>query len=98
MGLRRKNIKADFNTLLKRKFVEKADSYDFLDPFAAEFKYADGKIEYNGNASTAALARGIVDCIKEIAEETDIAYPFLKAIVPWTEKYSSEIEKAGAEF
>ncbi len=93
-----KKGKADFKTLLKRKFVEKADRYGFLDPFAAEFHYADGKIEYNGTASTATLARGIIDCIKEIAEEIDIYYPLLKAIVPWTETYSAEIENAGAEF
>jgi len=90
--------KADFRTLLRRKFVEKADSYDFLDPFAVEFHYADGQIDYSGEASTDILARGIVECIKEIAEEIDIYYPLLKAIVPWTEKYAAEIEKAEAGF
>ncbi len=93
-----KKGKTDFKTLLRRKFVEKTDAYDFLDPFAAEFQYADGKIDYSGDASTAFLARGIVDCIKEIAEEIDIYYPLLKAIVPWTEKYSAEIDNAGAGF
>ena len=90
--------KSDFKTLLRRKFVEKADIYDFLDPFAAEFQYEGGKIEYNGDAGTDMLARGIVDCIKEIAEEIDIYYPLLKAIVPWTDKYAAEIEKAEAGF
>jgi len=93
-----KKGKADFRTLLKRKFVEKAEAYDFLDPFAAEFQYADGKIEYSGKAGTDILARGIVDCIKEIAEEIDIYYPLLKAIVPWTNKYAAEIEKAETGF
>jgi len=93
-----KKGKMDFKTLLRRKFVEKADAYDFLDPFAAEFQYSDGKIEYSGDASTATLAKGIVDCIKEIAEEIDIYYPLLKAVVPWTEKYSEEIDKSGAGF
>lgn len=90
--------KSDFRTLLRRKFVEKADNYDFLDPFAAEFHYADGHIDYSGDASTDVLARGIVECVKEIAEEIDIYYPLLKAIVPWTEKYAAEIEKAEAGF
>jgi len=90
--------KVDFRTLLRRKFVEKADSYDFLDPFAAEFHYADGQIDYSGDAGTDILARGIVECVKEIAEEIDIYYPLLKAIVPWTEKYAAEIEKAEAGF
>ena len=90
--------KADFKNLLRRKFVEKADIYDFLDPFAAEFHYTDGKIEYSGDAGTDILARGIVDCIKEISEEIDIYYPLLKAIVPWTEKYADEIQNAEAGF
>ena len=90
--------KSDFRTILRRKFVEKADHYDFLDPFAAEFQYADGKIDYSGDAGTDLLARGIVESIREIAEDIDIYYPLLKAIVPWTEKYSAEIEKAEAGF
>ena len=93
-----KKGKVDFNTLLRRKFVEKADRYEFLDPFAAEFTYAGGKIDYSGDTSTAILAQGIIESVKEIAEEIDIYYPLLKAIVPWTEKYSAEIEKAGAGF
>ena len=90
--------KEDFRTLLRRKFVEKADNYDFLDPFAAEFHYADGKIDYSGDAGTDILARGLVECIKEISEEVDIYYPLLKTIVPWTEKYAAEIEEAEAGF
>ncbi len=90
--------KSDFRNLLRRKFAEKADIYEFLDPFAAEFQYADGNIKYSGEAGTDILARGIVECVKEIAEEIDIYYPLLKAIVPWTEKYAVEIEKAEAEF
>ncbi len=90
--------KVDFKTLLRRKFVEKADTYDFLDPFAAEFYYADGKVEYSGDAGPDILARGIVECIKEISEEIDIYYPLLKAIVPWTEKYADEIDNAEAGF
>lgn len=90
--------KSGFDSLLRRKFVEKADRYDFLDPFAAEFNFSGGKIEYSGKAGPDALARGIVDCIKEIAEEIDIYYPLLKAIVPWTEKYAAQIENAEAGF
>ena len=32
-----KKIRQDFGTLLKRKFVQKAEEYPFLDPFTAEF-------------------------------------------------------------
>ena len=33
-----KKMKADFNKILKKKFVENAEQYAFLDPFAAEFR------------------------------------------------------------
>ena len=34
-----KKIKVAFETLLKKKLIQKADQYAFLDPFAAEFEY-----------------------------------------------------------
>jgi hypothetical protein len=47
----KKSIPSDFATLLNRKFVEKADRYPFLDPFAAEFKYANEKITFDGDTT-----------------------------------------------
>jgi hypothetical protein len=41
-----KNIKEDFETLLKKKFVDKAATYAFLDPFAGEFSYKNNKSFY----------------------------------------------------
>ena len=67
-----KKIKAPFSKLLKKKFLEKANKYPFLDPFAAEFEYSDQEITYVGGASDTALAKGVIESVKELAEELGI--------------------------
>jgi hypothetical protein len=49
---------------LKTAQVEKSDVYPFLDPFAAEFEYMQGKIKFHGKVSAEVLASGIKDCIE----------------------------------
>lgn len=86
-----KKIRDDFDTLLKRKFIEKVDIYDFLDPFAAEFHYSQGKITYTGKASLNQLATGLLRCLDEIAEENHMKKWLSKHLGPWEEKYAREI-------
>ncbi|MBU0987647.1 MAG: hypothetical protein KKH68_10400 [Proteobacteria bacterium] len=88
-----KKIKADFDTLLKRKFVEKVDRYDFLDPFAAEFQYTAGKVQFFGKAKDVQLVRGVVESVYELADDLDMLAQVRKNLVPWYNKYSKEIEK-----
>jgi hypothetical protein len=88
-----KKIKADFGTLLKRKFVDNVDKYDFLDPFAAEFQYAGGKVKFTGEADDQQLAKGLVESVYELAEELGILSQLRKDLAPWMKKYHQEIEK-----
>ena len=67
-----KKIKARFGKLLKKKFLEKANKYPFLDPFAAQFEYSDQEITYTGNASDTDLAKGVIESVKELAEEMEV--------------------------
>ena len=90
-----KKIKTDFDTLLKRKFVEKADVYDFLDPFAAEFQYTRGKATFIGDTDYLQLAKAVVDSVKELAGELGITNTFADGLVNWRERYSAEIVKFG---
>jgi hypothetical protein len=87
-----RKIQGDFDTILKRKFVEKADKYDFLDPFTAEFKYANGKIEFSGRVDDVRLATGLVECLHEIAAENDMQKWLDKSLWPLREKYAREID------
>ena len=93
-----KKIKTGFDTLLKRKFMEKVDEYDFLDPFAAEFQYANGKVQYTGKAGNEQLARAVVECVGELADEFGMQHVLSKHLVDWTTKYSNEIKKLNLEF
>lgn len=67
-----KGIKVPFSQILKKKFLEKADKYPFLDPFAAEFQYSSKRIRYTGDVAEDFLARGIKESVKEIAGEMDL--------------------------
>ncbi|MBN1352511.1 hypothetical protein JXJ21_24140 [candidate division KSB1 bacterium] len=51
--------------------IEKADDYPFLDPFAAEFKYANGKIEFAGNI-TKDFITGLSECIQATLQKIPV--------------------------
>lgn len=85
-----KKISDDFDTLLKRKFMEKLDKFDFLDPFAAEFEYSNGNIVYSGREDESIVADGLIECLMEIADENNMQKWLSKHLLPWKEKYSNE--------
>lgn len=87
-----KTIDHDFFTLLNRKFVEKADRYPFLDPFAAEFKYADETITIEGDTSDRELTNGLCESVAELANELDALSQFKRNLVTWKKKYKEEVE------
>ncbi|MFP4474249.1 MAG: hypothetical protein ACLFOY_01730 [Desulfatibacillaceae bacterium] len=94
-----KKIKKDFNSLLKKKFVEKADEVDeyvFLDPFAAEFEYFDNRISFVGNAADKDLVNGVVICARELSEELGLLSQLREAVAPWSEKYAADLKRLGA--
>ena len=86
-----KRIKVDFETLLNKKFVDKVDQYDFLDPFAAEFRYVNGEVVFTGKASQEELIKAIVECVKEISSSLGITNSFIKYLSQWKKRYTDEI-------
>lgn len=58
-----------FSILLRKKFVEMADRFAFLDPFAGEFEYADRKVSFIGEAGDKDLTEGVVAAVVELAED-----------------------------
>ena len=93
-----KNKKAGFGSILKKKFVEKAEEYAFLDPFAAEFEYFDRKIKYSGQAGEKELADGVITSARELAEELGILAEIKKNMASWTDKYEKKLEELGVMF
>jgi len=92
-----KKIKSEFNKSLKMKFMEKADKYPFLDPFAAEFEYVNQKISYTGDTEEEELIKGIIESLRELADELDIMDQFYEYLAPWIEKYSKKIKEFRVE-
>jgi hypothetical protein len=90
---RQHGIKADFGTLLKRKFLQNAEMYDFLDPFAAEFQYSNGRASFHGRASDDELVRGIVNNLRELAQELDIWPQLARNLTPWFAKYRRSLTR-----
>jgi hypothetical protein len=86
-----KIVDQDFATLLNRKFVEKADLFPFLDPFAAEFKYANEKITFEGNTTDKELTQGVLESISELAGELDAMKQFKSNLATWMKKYNEEV-------
>jgi len=93
-----KNKGAGFSSILRKKFVEKAEEYAFLDPFAAEFEYSDRKIKYSGHAGEKELADGVITSTKELAEELEILTEVKKYMASWNDKYEKKIEELGIVF
>ena len=90
-----KKLKTDFNKLLKKKFMENAEKYAFLDPFAGEFEYADHKIAFSGTASDRELIEGVINSVKELAQELKMLPGLLENSVSWSAKYSKKLENFG---
>lgn len=88
-----KKIKVPFVTLLKKKFIEKADRYSFLDPFAAEFEYKDRRVHYHGNEAPEVVIEAVTTSVSEMARELGLHAALLKMLAPWFEKFADQIER-----
>lgn len=86
-----KRVKSDFETLLNKQFVDKVNQYDFLDPFAAEFRYSNGKVSFNGRASQRELVTSIVKCVTDMAASLGMTSVFRKQLATWKNNYIDEI-------
>ena len=92
-----KTIDNDFATLLSRKFVEKADRYPFLDPFAAELRYANQELLVEGDATDEELTSGLCEAIRELAQELGASSKLKNNLVNWNKKYKEEVEAYGID-
>ena len=89
--LSQKDKAIDFNKALRKKFVEKAEKYSFLDPFAAEFEYADRVIAFSGQTTDQDLVQGVVESVVELAKEHGLVSESKKYLASWTSKYEKSL-------
>jgi hypothetical protein len=85
----------DFNKALRKKFVENADKYAFLDPFAAEFEYADRTVSFTGDTEEEVLAKGVVESVLELAHEHGMMSEFENYLASWIRKYDRRLSDYG---
>lgn len=85
----------DFDLTLKKKFIEKADKYDFLDPFAAEFQYNGSKVIYQGNADLKLVAAAVFESARELAAENGQTDRFESKIEALKTQHPKELTEIG---
>lgn len=90
-----KRIKTDFDTLLKKKFFEKADTYEFLDPFAAEVQYANGRFEFSGDTPLPQIVKGVSESVLELADDMGLQALLMQKLDPLKKQYQTEISRFG---
>jgi hypothetical protein len=95
---KKRKKKADFQKLLKQKFVENADRYSFLDPFAGEFEYAEQKITLSGRVSDRDLVDGVVAVVNEMARDLGLQSTLIVNLDSWLEEYADELEVYDVSF
>ncbi|MDY0359989.1 MAG: hypothetical protein RBR08_00895 [Desulforegulaceae bacterium] len=93
-----KKIKLDFLPLLKKKFIEHIEEYDFLDPFAAEFVYSKGKIKFIGSADEKTFVQAIFRCIYELCSEINQLDNISKIYKKWFQKYNNFADRYNLKF
>lgn len=86
-----KKLKIDFTKILKKKFVENAERYAFLDPFAGEFDYSDGRLTFTGAASDKELVDGVLTSVNQLAQELGLLPQLLEHSREWSEKYTTQL-------
>jgi hypothetical protein len=90
-----KTAKGDFQTYLKKKFVQNVDRYAFLDPFAAEFDYHDGAITFSGNVDDALLAEGIIVALAGLADDLNLKKMLPPRLKTWQKRFGDNFRQWG---
>ncbi|MEF8822794.1 MAG: hypothetical protein V5B78_03845 [Desulfohalobiaceae bacterium] len=92
-----RSIRDEFSTLLRRKFLEKANDYPFLDPFAAEIEYDNGKINNYSKVDENEIVKGVVESVKEIVGENDLEKSVRADLDIWRAHHSSYLSELPVE-
>jgi hypothetical protein len=90
--------KPGFSVLLRKKFIQKADRFPFLDPFAGELTYIAGKVNLKGSHRPVEVAQGVVDSLLELGKELGIMSAIRPRMNEWFSKYADEYSALGIRF
>lgn len=90
-----KKTKNDFQTIMKKKFVQNVDRYPFLDPFSAEFEYRNGKITFRGQTEEPLLAQGVFMSIQSVMQEYKQLNAFTEKMASWRQQFAAQVQGWG---
>lgn len=87
----------------KETLVNRAVTYPYLDPFAAEFDYRDGKVQFEG-AVPEDFSKGLSDCLSDTIarlafqlKRADLESRIREALRDFSEKHAEVIARFGLE-
>lgn len=92
-----------FGLSFKETLVNRAVTYPYLDPFAAEFDYRDGKVQFEG-ALPEDFSKGLSDCLSDTIarlafqlKRADLETRIREALRDFSEKHAEVIARFGLE-
>jgi len=99
---RRKGL---FQKIFKESLVERSEEFAFLDPFAGEFEYREGAIQFTGGAGVRDFTKGIVECLvttlshleKELPKEKMLPLKLKAGIESSLEQHNEVLKRLGVE-
>lgn len=93
-----KKMRERFDFLIKNKFIEKLESYPFLNPFLGTLEYTDQRLLFKGEAKEEELIQGILVSVKELAEEFGLLPELTPKLIQWAQKHQKDLEEFGIHF
>ena len=91
----------EFLKIFKETLIEKANDFPFLDPFAAQFKYQSGEVEFNGEVKknfSQGVGVSLWETVESVAERTalegkDLFSPMRIALETVKADYQDQLER-----
>ncbi len=99
---RRKGL---FHKVFKESLVERSEEFAFLDPFAGEFEYREGAIQFTGEIGVKDFTKGIVECLvstllrleKELPKDKILPLKLKAGIESTLERHGESLKRLGID-
>ncbi len=92
-----------FHKIFKESLIEKSEEFPFLDPFAGEFEYREGTIQFTGETGVRDFTTGIVEGLvgtlshleKELPKDKILPLKLRAGIESSLERYGEALKRLG---
>jgi len=95
--------KGSFYKVFKESLIKKSEEFPFLDPFAGEFEFQEGTIQFTGEVRVKDFTKGIVECLvitlsnleKELLKEKMLPLKLKAGIESSLEQHNELLKRLG---